>query len=370
MNGACVIGATINSSGTACSATTGTVTASTFTTTTVTTVAIGGVPFCGSFEVGPASPGEYVIRVTGSDTVDNFVEAIFNVSSGPAIQLTPVEAEAGGTVTVYGTGFFSDTGCAINAPASDAILSGTQACVISPSGSGVVHGSFIVGPVHLGEYVIQVTGSPAGDFAQAILNVPSGQEGYGPSVNQVFTSSTTLGFEETGNIFDNSGAGYMIAHRSGSRAVFVFTDSTRVDSTGELKFAPDYGNAVVVAGPAANPTTAFYESHGFTPLTVSLSGGMAIFKQGSSTVLTVSLASLSSTNDYFVLEAFHDEGHTVLVLYGINAPGTLASGVYFDANFAGFNAANYPASAYIVHWQGTTPNTPLPGDTYTIVYHT
>jgi hypothetical protein len=61
--------------------------------------------------------------------------------------------------------------------------------------------------------------------------------------------------------------------------------------------------------------------------------------------------------------------HTVVVLYGINAPGTLASGVYFD-NFVITNLANYPAGAYIVHWQGTQPNVPFSTDTYKIVYHT
>jgi hypothetical protein len=179
--------------------------------------------------------------------------------------------------------------------------------------------------------------------------------------------------EETGNVFDNSGAGYLIGHRSAGKVVFVFTDSKRVQQSGgnagELLFTPDYSNAVVVAGPLANPTTAFYEGNGFTPLTFSLSGGNAIFKQSGTQVFSVPFASLTSTNDYFIMEPFQDAGHTVIVLYGINAPGTLASGVYFDS-FVFTNLANYPAGAYIVHWQGKVPNTPLASDTYTIVYHT
>jgi hypothetical protein len=86
-------------------------------------------------------------------------------------------------------------------------------------------------------------------------------------------------------------------------------------------------------------------------------------------VLTVSLSSLTSTNDYFIMEAFMDVSHTVIVLYGINAPGTLASGVYFDS-FVITNTAAYTASAYIIHWQGKTPNVAFPTDTYTPVYHT
>jgi hypothetical protein len=81
------------------------------------------------------------------------------------------------------------------------------------------------------------------------------------------------------------------------------------------------------------------------------------------------MASLSATNDYFIMEAFQDGGHTVIVLYGIGAPGTLASGVYFYSQVAP-NPSSYPASAYIVQWQGANPNVPLPTDTYKIVYHT
>jgi molybdopterin molybdotransferase len=47
------------------------------------------------------------------------------------------------------------------------------------------------------------------------------------------------------------------------------------------------------------------------------------------------------------METFNDGTHIVCLWYGINAVGTLASGVYFDSNFASFNASNYPASAYI-----------------------
>ena len=193
-----------------------------------------------------------------------------------------------------------------------------------------------------------------------ILSVSSCVTGLPPALRAVaasiFSSSTSLGFEETGNVFDNSGAGYMIARRTLTKSVFTFTDSTRVSfATYDLLFSPDYGNAVVVGGPAANPTTAFFESYGFTPLTASVSGGNMLFNQFGRPVFTASLASLSSTNDYFLIEAStesNDGGtHTLVLIYGINAPGTLASGVYFDANFASFNASNYPAQAYIVHWQ-------------------
>jgi len=190
----------------------------------------------------------------------------------------------------------------------------------------------------------------------------------GQAIINVFSSTNPLGFEETGNVYDNSGAGFMIAHRAGSKSVFIFTDSTRVNqTTGELLFNSVYSNAVVVGGPAANPTTAFYESHGFTPLTATVSGGSLLFQSAGATVYSVSLASLTSTNDYFLIETFLDSGHTIILAYGINAPGTLASGAYFDNVFGNTNALE--SSAYIIHWQGTVPSVPLPSDNYTITYH-
>jgi hypothetical protein len=197
--------------------------------------------------------------------------------------------------------------------------------------------------------------------------------GLGGAIDLAFNNPIQggLGFEETANVFDNSAAGFGIAHRLGAKAIFTFTDSTRVNTvTGELKFSPDYSNAVVFGGPLANPTTAFYETNGFTPLTLTLSGGNVIFKQGATTVFTVSLASLTTTSDYFLAESFSDGSHTVIVLYGINAPGTLASGVWFDAVLLPL-LSTATSTAYIVHWSGTTPNVPLPPptDTYTVVYH-
>jgi hypothetical protein len=198
----------------------------------------------------------------------------------------------------------------------------------------------------------------------------------GSAVSTVYSSSAGLGFEETSDVFDNSGAGYLMAHRAPPVPVFIcaFTgtaispcDATRVNTaTGELTFS-GYSNAVVVAGPLANPTTGFYESNGFTPLTFASSNGNAVFMQGAAAVLTVSFSSLSSTNDYFIMETFQDSGHTVVLMYGINAPGTLASGVYFDS-VVWQKPSSFTATAYIVHWQGANPDVPLPTDTYTIVY--
>jgi len=191
---------------------------------------------------------------------------------------------------------------------------------------------------------------------------------FGPTVANIYDSTSSLGFELTANVFDNSGAGYMIGHRTLTESVFLFTDSTRVNQgTGELLFSPDYSNAVALAGPAANPTTQFYENSGIAPLHVEVNGGNALFFNGGTKVYSVSLASLGATNDYFLMEAFLDAGHQVITLYGINAPGTLASGVYFSSQVFP-NLSSFTSAAYIIHWQGANPNVPLPSDTFTQVY--
>jgi len=328
--------------------------------------------------------------------------ALFEFVIVPSYTLSVTSGPVGTTVTVTGTAFCSSFGPPpIQCPHAMQIVfggdpsqitgiaflkPGTPVAFIPTSSISFIGDwtqSFVVPNVPNGLYNVWIwedangnsiqevgeVGTLLGDVKTFQVGPPSGVS-LGSAVQSIYGSATGLGFEETGNTFDNSGAGFAIAHRSTAKDVFVFTDSTKVNpTTHELAFAPDYGNAVVFAGPAANPTTAFYETNGFTPVTATVSGGNLLFQKGGSTVYTVSLASLSSTNDYFLLEAFNDGTHTVVVLYGVGAPGTLASGVYFDANFASFNPTNYPASAYIVHWQGAS-STPLPTDTYTIVYHT
>jgi hypothetical protein len=203
------------------------------------------------------------------------------------------------------------------------------------------------------------------------------------SVDAVYNSpfQGTLGFELTPNVFDNSGGWALVDSKTfGQSEVFIcgFTgtaispcDATRVNTaTGELTFS-DYSNAVVVAGPLANPTTAYYEANGIAPLRgqFDFTTHTATFfccGAGGSLVYTVDMSSLTPTNDYFIMESFTDGGHIVVVLYGINAPGTLASGVHFKTVLS--TLINYPDDAYIIHWQGSTPNVPLPTDTYTPVY--
>ena len=135
----------------------------------------------GSFITGNVLPGQYVIQVTG-DQGDS-AQAVLNVTSGPALTLSPVAGTIGTSITLKGTGFLTtDQSCSISSPGSlNPILAGSAGCVITV-GTGIVTGSFIIGSVQPGEYVIEVTGCSgnngcapsAGDFAQAVVTVISG----------------------------------------------------------------------------------------------------------------------------------------------------------------------------------------------------
>jgi hypothetical protein len=150
---------------------------------------LGFVNVTVSLIIGNVLPGQYVIEVTGcggnngcTPSVGDFATAIFNVTLGPKITLSRGTAPPGLSVNVNGTGFLpTDTACSISSPGSGAVLSVTAACV-KQAGSVIISGSFIVGNVLPGQYIIEVTGcqgnngcSPSvGDFAQAILNVTGG----------------------------------------------------------------------------------------------------------------------------------------------------------------------------------------------------
>ncbi|MGA2625427.1 MAG: hypothetical protein ABSF63_00005 [Candidatus Bathyarchaeia archaeon] len=168
-------------------------------------ISVGSGLVNGSFTIGNVLPGQYVIEITGCGgnngcipSSGDFAQAVLNVVKGPAIRLSPASARTGAHILVNGTGFLpTDTSCTISAVGLDSnghspMLSGTAACAISV-GSGLVNGSFTIGNVLPGQYVIEITGcggnngcTPSvGDFAQAVLDVVSGPKiGLSPATGQ------------------------------------------------------------------------------------------------------------------------------------------------------------------------------------------
>ena len=146
----------------------------------------------GSFLVGNALPGQYVIQVTGNQ--GDFAQAILIVTSGPILTLhsstNSQTGRIGDLMLVNGTRFLpTDTSCTLISGSSNSfnpILADSGAVAITV-GTGMVNGSFVIGQAPPGEYVIQVTCNQ-GDSAQAVLNVIGGL----PSI-QLFPTNAVNG---------------------------------------------------------------------------------------------------------------------------------------------------------------------------------
>lgn len=141
----------------------------------------------GTFIVGKVSPGDYVIEITActgntgcNPSAGDFAQQAFTVTAGPQITLSPANGIPGTDISVSGTGFqLSDQACSITSPSNPNVVI-NSGCAVT-SGTELIHGSFIVGNVSPGQYVIEVTGcsgnnpcSPSqGDFAEQVLTVTS-----------------------------------------------------------------------------------------------------------------------------------------------------------------------------------------------------
>ena len=107
--------------------------------------------------------------VQASGNMGDSAQTILEVSGGAQLLLSPATGGPGLDVVVQGSGFLpTDTTCTIGSPSSpNPILPGSGACVIQ---SGRAVGSFLIGNVPPGEYVIRLTGNQ-GDSAQALIDV-------------------------------------------------------------------------------------------------------------------------------------------------------------------------------------------------------
>jgi len=123
----------------------------------------------GSFTIGNVLPGAYVVEASGN--MGDSAQTILEVTGGAQLQLSPGSGAPGQDVSIQGTGFLpTDTTCTISSPSTpNPILPGSGACVTT-SGTARAFGSFLIGNVPVGEYLVRVTGSQ-GDSAQVLLDV-------------------------------------------------------------------------------------------------------------------------------------------------------------------------------------------------------
>lgn len=149
----------------------------------LTSAAGASVSFNGTFTVGIVVPGDYLITVSGSGTGsfgDATVQAVLIVDTGPVLQLKPSKGPTGISVQITATFLQpSDTSCTIgvgSGTTSSFIVSGSAGCstfsvlnkTTTPHHGFFTQnatGSFTVGNVNPGQYVVEVDGRPGGDYA-------------------------------------------------------------------------------------------------------------------------------------------------------------------------------------------------------------
>jgi len=150
------------------------------------TCSISGGALTGSFTVGNVAPGSYTIVISGTPGGDS-VSPSFTVtapSSSGFLDLNPNNGVAGTDVEINGqvtSGITNlDQSCSLSSPNNAGIITGA-ACAVNGGGStlGNFTGSFVVGNVSPGQYVIEVTAclgnngcAPSvGDFVQAVFTL-------------------------------------------------------------------------------------------------------------------------------------------------------------------------------------------------------
>ena len=201
----------------------------------------------GTFVVGNVSPGDYVIEVTActgnngcAPSVGDFAQQVFTVTGGPLITLSPANGVPGTDISVSGTGFqFSDQSCSITSPSSPNVVINAGCSVTS--GTEGIHGSFVVGNVPAGQYVIEVTGcsgnnpcSPSqGDFAQQVLTVAA------TLTPAIVLNANSVG---VGTTIQVSGSGFSLSDTSCSLSGSAVSSSTCSISGGTLSGSFVAGN--------------------------------------------------------------------------------------------------------------------------------
>ena len=155
------------------------------------TCAVSGGALTGTFTVANVATGSYSILVTGSPGGDS-VSVSFTVtapSSSGFLDLNPNNGQAGIDVSIMGqvaSGVTNlDQSCSLSSPTNGAIITGA-ACAVNGGGStiGNFTGSFIVGNVSPGQYVIEVTACAgnngcapsAGDFVQSVFTLTASSD--------------------------------------------------------------------------------------------------------------------------------------------------------------------------------------------------
>jgi hypothetical protein len=127
---------------------------------------------------------------------------------------------------------------------------------------------------------------------------------------------------------------------------------------------------VAAGGSFTQPVVNWLQASGRTQLIDSASNGLAsIANRQGNVIFSVPLASLGPGLDYFALELLRSTpgGPLAVLGYGFYAPGTIASGWFFEHRVLA-QQGTWPASWYVVRWtDGDGDLQPSAGDTYTVL---
>ena len=291
-------------------------------------------------------------RVIGGLSLQVVVEPHFTISVNPSSQTVGLGQSTTFTVTLASLHGFNQK-VSLNVSNLPAYTTGS---FNSSSLSGNASSTLTVSTspsTPPGTYTLTIWASALGKThtVDVTLNV---RAGFGQTLTAIFSGTDSVGFMATGNIYDDSSLGFMYAHRNPPKRLFPKTDSVRINQVTKAPTWSDYTHLVMVGGRAANPTLAYYEDNGMAPLKFYIEGGQYIIKKGATVVYTINPATITPTQDYFVMEVIQDGAHTVISLWGIGAPGTYCAGVYFDGKY--IDLASLTAGWYIVRWQDLNRN--------------
>ena len=165
------------------------------------------------------------------------------------------------------------------------------------------------------------------------------------------------------NPYDNQALLGVWAEATSSQNIGLWTSDGWADKTTGRPLVS--GNLVLVAGPLANKVTGYYQSQS---LTVAFRWGningvsyAQIVNRGQ-VLAQMRENEIGTGKDIFVVQTIRDsDGRLVLMLWGIGAQGTLASGIWFVSNYS--TMGSFSNSIYVYSWADTNGDTfPQPNE--------
>jgi subtilisin family serine protease len=186
------------------------------------------------------------------------------------------------------------------------------------------------------EYAIRLSlNTSLRDIASVILGAPQ----------------NTIHYIRTGNVFDDSSLGFVYGRSDAIQDIVSVSDPSYVDqATGEPAFT---GNLVAFGGRYADKVTKYYEDHGLAAIGYQENATHIVFRH---TVTGRTICSIpkstfdSNVKDYFVIQGLNQGSRKVLLLWGVSALGTYASGMCF-ADIITPHIADYGDLYYIYSWE-------------------